>query len=333
MHILLDIYGYNIKIIGTDAEMTNRLKSDFSYFLRDQLNQGPDLEIHYHLVNTIPWEKIPLINATSQTSNAICYKQGEIKYLDYYQEALSIFDYSLNLGKIYSANLDRLHEITYLLILSRSMKYLDLHGMHKIHACAVSNKKLNLVIMMPMKGGKSTLFMNLIKSGKWDIVSDDTPLIAKNKVLNFPLRVGLEHSNLINTSNYEGVYSIDRKLYGKKILIPLTSLEASIAKDNDQQIVLIQAIRSRKSECQIKKISKIKMIKYLMEHMVVGIGLPMVLEYFIKGDIKDWIKNIKIAFSRLFAAVKLVTVSRCYLCELTDNPEHNASVISQFDYI
>jgi hypothetical protein len=50
----------------------------------------------------------------------------------------------------------------------------------------------------------------------------------------------------------------------------------------------------------------------LTANLVFGLGLPQVLEYFIRARPSDLLKKGSIAASRLFAALRLVSRTDCY---------------------
>lgn len=326
--IFLNIYNQWVCVSGNHPILIDRLKKDFSYFLSDQIPNSTKYEVCFEYCDSLPIYRIPKIKSSSQGQNAICYDERDKRYLDYYSEVLSIYNYENEKAEVFGISVERLYEVVYLLILSRTGKGLDLERKHKIHACAVSNKKFSLIIMMPMKGGKSTLFLNLLKNKNWNIISDDSPLIFDNQVLAFPLRVGLEQDSDLVEQYKESIYTIERKLYGKKNLIPLTSLENSIHTYIGQRSILINAVRTRADRPRLIKLSKLKMYKHLLKHMIVGVGLPMIKEYYIRPDFNDWLDNFKIASSRMVTAMKITLKSECYELELCHDSNLNAKLLN-----
>lgn len=326
--IHLSFYQVNLVINSDSISILDRLKNDFSYFI-SQGELKPHFEVNVYL-QSIPKEIIPTLKASSQSLNSITYDDGDIRYNDYYGEALSIYDYKNDKAEIYSPNLNRLHEITYLLILSRSGEVLDKKGFHKIHASGVSYQNRAFIMMMPMKGGKSTTFLNLLEQPEFEIISDDTPLISGDgEIFSFPLRVGIHKvpKRLVLDKKY--ISEIKRKLYGDKFLISMQAFKNPISKPCNK-IVLFNGIRYSGKDTKIVRCSKISMIRPLMVHMVIGLGLPIILEYFLRFSFWDFLSKTKIFFNRLRSAFFLIIRADTYHLELGKDPDMAAKELLRF---
>lgn len=326
LELKLNIFETYSKILSNDQEFINRLQKDFKSFVVSDLKKV-DFTFDARLGN-IPYDRLPDLKSSSQSFNSITYDDGEIRYNDYYKEALTIYDYKNEKCELFSEKLDRLHEITYLVILSRTGKLMDTNGFYKVHACGVKKNNVSVVTMLPMKGGKTTLFTNLIKDKSVEIISDDTPIVDRNgNIHSYPLRIGLENLDQFPEEIKTKAYTIDRKQYGKKFLISTEDLGNSVAAQSTGRIVLINGIRCSNRDCELVKISTIRMFTFLCTHMIVGLGLPMIIEYFLRPSISDWILNLKIGFGRTFAALRLAMKAENYLCYMGENPELNAEMI------
>jgi len=326
-----DFYNITLKVIANTPDLIQRINKDFSYFKKDLIKQQIQFNFQFFL-GDIPWNKLPKTVASKQSFNSITYREGAICYNNYYGEALSIYNFSTDEAVIYSNSLDRLHEISYLLILSRTGKALDKKGIHKIHAFGISQNSINIIGMMPMKGGKTSLFLDLIDDSKINILSDDTPLVTRSgRILPFPIRVGMEQipKRTENNIDTQKIYTINRKQYGIKKLIPMYAFQNSIG-DGKGTIVLFEGKRISYDECKIEKCSKLAMIGPLLKHMVVGMGLPLILEYFLENTFKDMIYNFSILLSRLLAMMSLLFRAKTYNAYLGPDKELNRKTIKYF---
>lgn len=322
----LNIYGIGVIVSADSNELIEKLENDFSYFKVDELLNvekvcAYDVEKKDYQ-NLLPKNKV----FYKQTDNSMTLDVGEYRYNDYYGKALSILDYSNESAKVYYQDDLFIHELMYILILSRTGKLLDRKGMHKVHACAVHSQDKNLIVMMPSKGGKTTMFCNLISDESIDIISDDTPLIDQlGNVLPFPLRIGHDKESFLLAKfpyvNAGQLVTFKREHFSAKYLLGLTKLKNSIKVGKKN--ILVQANRSTYSQPEIKSISKFKMYKSLVEHMVVGIGLPMIIEYFIRNNLKDHLVNFSIFLSRVKAAFFLVRKSENFQLYLSSSEELN----------
>lgn len=325
----LNIYGLGVNILGLKDFHQENLKKDFSYFINSQqsdVKKKLSISVHYSLLANIPNNLI----AKKQSQNSITYQIGSKRYNDYYGKAVSVIDYKNESVEIYSEDDGLLYEILYLVVLSRSTKFMDLMGLHKLHAAAFHIKEKNIVVMMPSKGGKTSLFMEFIKDSKVGIISDDTPVVDKHgHILPFPLRLGHERGDVLMSSfpylKQEDIYTFKRQYYCDKKLVSIKKLKNKVITSN--KTILIVGIRTTFNEPKLKKINGIKMLKHLCEHMIIGVGLPMVIEYFIQNSLSDHISNIKNFCSRLRNAIALACRSECYVFYSSSNISKNADLI------
>lgn len=315
-------------------ELLAYLKKDFSLFL---LNEKPnDLGFHLQIfIEKPPVKKIPTMVSSMQTLNSICYDHEGIRYCDYYGELLVIFDQKSNKAEVYSENREKIHEVIYLLILSRIGKQMDLQGLHKLHAFSVSYKDLAIVCMMPMKGGKSTLLLEFLKDKRFKIISDDIPLVnLKGEILPFPIKIGLsDHPIMFDVKNpQENFYTMTRSQYGTKKLLSLAGIPERVeALDkNFKKVLLIEAFRYNDGQSILKNSSFKLSLKGVLKHGIIGFGLPMVMEYFWQNGWRDFLIKTRIFLSRCIAFGALLIRAKKVKLFLGTRPEKAAEEIIQY---
>jgi hypothetical protein len=329
-----NFYGVFVRVHSESEGLLSRISKDFSYF-------GDPERLHnwniFHKLEMVVHERkapkgtIPGLEALKQSQNSMTFEKNRIRYNDYYGEAVSILNYQSSEAVLYSEDINRLHEVTFLLILSRVEKALDLHGLHKIHAFGVTYNGTNLIGQMPSKGGKTTLLTNLIKNPDVKILSDDTPLITRDgRVLPFPLRIGVDKLDPELQVRSECLYEISRKQYGKKTLIDIKGLRNGISSGSIYPTVLFYGVRRSDTHCEITPCSKLEMVGPLVKNMVVGIGLPMVLEYFLETGIADLIRKTRIILSRSIAMLGLLARSKTYKVSLGTDIAANTRMLQAF---
>lgn len=332
MHkLVLRIYSFEISIEGDDEKIIQSIKKDFSFFEKTQtLATRKKLKLNFFRVSH-PSEYLPKnLIAKKQSQNSITYDLGEIRYNDYYGKVVTKLDYESEYCEVFYSCAEKVHEVIYLIILSRSGKHMDLQGFHKIHACAVSNKHKNIVYMMPSKGGKTTMFNSLVADPEINIISDDTPIVDQYGQLHpFPLRIGHDSlDELVRIFPYlkqENISEFKRDYFSTKYLVDVTNLKNDIKVAD--KTVLVVGKRSTFDTPQLVDCSKVLMFKQLIEHMIIGIGLPMIVEYFVRTNIKDHFSNIWIFIKRVQAAILLVARSDCYFIYSSTNKTENTKVI------
>tara|TARA_Y100000385_G_C13064730_1_gene626163 strand:+ start:216 stop:1232 length:1017 start_codon:yes stop_codon:yes gene_type:complete len=330
--VKFNFYGFEITINTDSEELVNLLKIDFRYFLKEDIVKKQlilNAVVSDKLTDIIPRELV----ANKQSINSMTFDQGHIRYNDYYGEAVSLFDYKNEKCDIYAKTINRLHEITYLIMLSRQGKWCDRNGLHKIHAMAISKNNTNMVLMLPMKGGKTTLFTRFLTHEEVGLISDDSPMVDLSGNLKaFPIRFGLEdremYKNIVDGIDSKYKSRLERKQFGPKVLIDLTAYGDRIGKMG-KKTILIQGKRHNSKKTIIKKINIFHMYMYLVTNLVVGIGLPMIIEYFLESSLKDKITNLKILCSRTLSALSLAIKSENYLVLLGTDIENNALEIKK----
>lgn len=270
-----------------------------------------------------------------QSVNSLTYQQDHIRFNDFYGKLISIFDYASETAKLFSVDIEKVHEVTYLLILSRAGKRLDLRGMHKLHAFAISYHNMAFVCMMPSRGGKSTLLLELLKYDNVKLISDDIPLTSGGKIYSFPLKIGIDHlsTDAIKIEDKENnIYQMHREHFGTKTFICLKGLSGKIEEQNTSfdKVILAEAFRLNAGESYIIPSTWMKTFKGLFKHGIIGVGTPIVIEYFWEFGISDFFTKTEIFFRRLWNFILLCSKSRRLTLYQGRKPELLAKKIIQY---
>ena len=317
-------------------ELSEILRKDFWSFLVDNQKieelRAP-IEIHIFLSADRP--SMPEEVASMQTQNAITYDQGNMRFCDYYGQAYTDIDFKTNKANIYGTDFERIHEIAYLLILSRAGKNLDLKGLHKLHAFAISYKGIAFVCMMPSKGGKSTMLVELLKNLEVKMISDDIPLIDSwGRVHPFPLKLGLNEipEELEIKDIVENIYFMKREHYGEKKLICTRGIKDRVENIDAKftKIVLAEAFRYNSPHSIILSSSWLKTFGGLFKHGVLGLGSPIIIEYFWQSGWRDFIIKTRIFLLRCLAFFSLSIRARKIKIYSGHSPKETAGQIINF---
>jgi len=326
--IYLNIYDFKILIKSSHPAIDARIKLEFDFFIKDHFSVQ-DLTITFEFKSNFSVSEILPINLTPtfQRNNSITYDTQDVRWNDYYGFVLSHFELKKKQAHFIGKDLDKLYEVIFLFILSRSGKKLDLDGKHKIHAFSFAKNNKALVCMQPMRGGKSTLLSEILQ--KWDvsIISDDTPIVNHNgELIPFPLRMSLENLPTDLDLDVKDYFLLKREFYKPKFSMSLKVFNRKIA-SQISDFILIEAKRSTFTSPQVIKNGPFTTFKYLFKHMVIGIGLPIIFEYFWENGFYDFIIKCKIFLSRLTLAIKLSFSRESYTIYLCDDVQKNAQEI------
>jgi hypothetical protein len=304
----LKLYGLNIKISCDSDFASENLKKDFELYLGKDPDLDPDISLMI-FKKTPPYDDIPRgIKASLYSMGSICYKANNTHYVDYYGRGLMIYNFEKEEARIYSEDENLLYEKAKLAILSRAGEFLDKKGMHRVHAMGLAKNDMAAICLLPMAAGKTTLALGALRKGKdIKLISDDVCVIdMKGYVSSLVLRVGSRDIPGYIPAEY--ITMIERDFYGRKYLIDMGYFKGRIAERSKLRNILIGK-RVFQDQTRIRKIAKVKCFTPFIQSGVFGLGLPQVVELFLRGDFQDILGKIKMLFSRsvLFLTVILRT--------------------------
>ena len=174
--IYFDVYGFKLEIKSDDLMVLNGLSRDFAYFVSPYIQAHTLIEI-YDLAPE--YHKYPDLKASVHTLDYISYNEGDIIYTDYHGKAIRKYQKKDNLYQIFTDEYDVRYEISYLTVLTCIARQLDKWHIHRVHALGFSRKEKAILILLPEKGGKTTLTLQLLKIDNLKLISEDSPLLSR----------------------------------------------------------------------------------------------------------------------------------------------------------
>jgi len=300
-------YGMGLAVTSSSHELLDSLARDFHYFAAPAPARRVTVEAN---LAPPPWGRIPVQFANKITPNAAIYDDGNVRYNDYQGEALAIYDFSREEGEVWSENPDLLYEITYLLCLSRIGELHDLQGIHRIHALGIVLADKGALILLPEAGGKSTLCMEMLRRPEVKLLSDDTPLVRRGKLLPFPSRIGIRGEK---SSGIDPQYlrTMRRRNREPKTLLDVRYFQDRIASESSPDVLIVGARRNGK-DSWIEPIGAAKALPSLMANLVFGLGLPQVVEFFLRSGAAELGQKFSIVSYRLAAVARMLWRAKCY---------------------
>jgi|GEM_PF-580642 len=319
-------YGIVVEVTTSSLELWERLENDFSYFSQER-NNSSKVDVKLNAEVCTP-EKHHLLKEKCIFSRKEMkvFEKENLRLIDYGDgRARALFDLIANTNKMQSEELDLLHEKAYLFILSRVGKQLDLQGFHRLHGmCLLHIKQETLLIsLMSSGGGKTTLFSHLLNTNQFSIFSDDSPLISSSgDVFPFPIRVGFEKNGILPEQWSKLPFTtLKREEYGEKKLISISSLNWPIG-GKYKNVILLRGKRGR--EFKVENGNMLIVIPHIIKEGVIGIGLPILIEYFWERGFNDFLKKTIIALKRTKALWRLLLRSEVKVITLGDDPRVNS---------
>ncbi len=224
---------------------------------------------------------------------------------------------------------ERLHEISYLFLLSRLGEWLDLDGFHRVHGLSVSFIEGGTALFVMDSGvGKSTLALTLrarLAPNSVRFHSDEIPLLKAGVVYPMPLRVAASRSS-ISLSGYR-LHNEESRGFGRsgrpvKVLLPFLETLG----DPAPPALLSHVVHCRRSvatSAGFGRSSRARSAFELLRASVIGIGVPQMAEHLLRPEASQVARLGAIACSRLWASMHTLRKARHWTMDLGD-PDENA---------
>ena len=324
MQLFLRFHHHTILVTSNERAVLEKLQEEFHFFT-SQGDEVPDVRVDL-VQGELP--EIPAMVADRILEHVTIYRLGDRQYFDYQGEALTVRDHLEETIHVHSKDTERLFELGFLAIHSILGIKLDLAGFSRLHAVAISYLRTNLVVMLPSKGGKSTLLTNLLLNEQVKIISDDMPLVdSRGRIHPFPAKLGLNKIPEGPLSKLKWT-EFKRTYYPPKWVAGLSQIKDRIETESaNQPTILLAGLRLSRGKSFIQDVPKWKMIKPLLEHMIIGIGLPQIIELFLRFNLTDLYNLPKHFVIRSLAAFRLAQTSRCCFLYLGQSPTESAEVL------
>lgn len=322
--IFFNFQGFRVKVSSSFEDVLIKLEKDF-YLFRTQEGSGFDLylEIRKEKISEeieISWDRV--------TSKVRYYQNGAQRFCYYDDKVRSEINFDTEEAKVIGIDENLVHEISYLLILTRVGKKLDLKRFHRIHAFGLTVNNTLLLGLLPSGAGKTTFLSQFIADDLGGIVSDDSPLIdSQGDVHPFLIRIGFEENGKVPRKwSDKPFYFLERRHFGLKKLLSFEDISFRPG-GNYERVFLLRVSKKRGERVRVKEEFGLLHLKHLFKEGVIGIGLPMLYEYFWETGWKDFLIKTSIFFGRLGAFLRLWLKAKKYKVVLTNNPEQNGILL------
>jgi hypothetical protein len=249
--------------------------------------------------------------------------------VDYEGRALLEYDLAAEQGDLWCEDEPLAHELAYLAVLSRVGDLLDRQGLHRVHGLGFSFQGRGGLLLLPMNGGKSRLAIELLGRPEFKLLSDDIPLLDRKgrDLLAFPLRLGLRGNDWAGVPE-RYVRPFPRRRFGIKHLVDVDYFRDRIAASAPLDWVIVGG-RTAASPI-LEPCSKAAAVRTLLSQMVLGVGLPQVLELMLPLPpfAPGFLRLAGVAASRLRTCLAAVRRARCFRMDLGADPRANADALA-----
>ena len=318
-----DIYGYKVRIECAVPVVLEGLADDFAFFASGPAASEVPVRLIEEEPDYTPWSEA---RASVYTPRNVAYRQAEQSIIDYSGRGIGVHDLRTGSFRVSSLDHDLLYEVAYLFLLSQSGEALDDAGFHRLHALGVSVHGVAALVLLPMGGGKSTLGSALLEYPEMKLLSDDSPIIARDgSVHAFPLRIGL----LPGTESKipaEQLRGFQRMEFGPKLLVNYKYFADRVAPSAQPGLILLGE-RSLNRDCSLWPASRWSTWKAMLANCVVGMGLFQGMEFIFGRGPAEILAKARVAWTRAAACRRLISRSHAYHLRLGRDSARNADVV------
>ncbi|MCJ7523309.1 MAG: hypothetical protein MUP21_13985 [Dehalococcoidia bacterium] len=324
--VSFNFYGLGIELRSSDGNTVEAIRRDFAYF--EAASETPRVTID--VFDEKPdYASLPGLTASIYTLNYVCYTGKDLTYTDYHGRGLRTFDRRSGNYQIFSEDRDLRHEIGYLTMLSAAGQFLDSRHIHRVHALGISVNGKAVLILLPEKGGKTTLALRLLSSEHVKLLSEDSPLItSRGDILPFPLRLGILPGGESGIPA-EYLYPMNFMRVGTKYLVDVSYYTHKIGTVCPPGAILLGE-RSLGCDARIEPAGRLSAGRELIKNSVVGLGLHQGLEYLLGRNIWETAGKTRLAFSRLNNSIRVLRHSKSYRYVIGHDIEKNQQVLLDF---
>jgi len=321
-----DFYGLTIGVSSSSSDLVEEVRRDFAYFHMPGAEGQVQVEMR---LAPPPYAELPPLPASLITPRNVCFQNKKITYIDYFGQGLAIFNRVENLCIVYGTDLDLVHEIVFLFILSTVGKYLDGRGLHRLHALGVSYNNRGILLLLPSGGGKSTMGLELMRHPGFLLLGEDTPLIdRRGHILPFPLRLGVRPEQDTGIPS-QYLRTMRRMEFDPKTLIDIEYFRDRLSKEVEPGMILVGE-RHLGEVSEIIPLARHRGFNALLKYMIVGLGVYQGMEFLLERGIWELLGKGGVAASRLYNSLRLLSRAPAYRFVLGRNTKKNFQTLLEF---
>ncbi|RLB59508.1 MAG: hypothetical protein DRI90_15295 [Deltaproteobacteria bacterium] len=315
MVVLFDVHGVGVRLAG-DATAVAGLSVHFAAFQRQRLAGGPSIAVALERAKPVVpshqrWR------ADQVLERGIVYNQGHQTWIDHHGTATSTYDYQRESGQITAPETADLIELGYLMVHSRLGVMLERQGLVRAHGVGFALEGQAGLVLTPSGGGKSRLAIGLLRQPGVRLLSDDMVLLdVAGRAHPFPHPIGISDPD--HAAGLGSVRAFVRRHHGTKWVIELGEL---LPRHQDGPLplaLLAMASRVNRPPSRVLPASRRLLAGALWRDVVVGLGLPQVLELIARSGARDLWRQAPSAWLRIQVASAALRRARPVRLDIAD---------------
>lgn len=217
--------------------------------------------------------------------------QGKRRRVVYEDGAAVLIDDQLLTAAVHAATPERLHELAYLWILYQWGRWMDQRGVHRVHALGFVRSGRGYLLPMDSGQGKTSLARANAAATRLPLLGEELVIACVEdsvpRLYPFPLRIA------VNAADAQGPH-FKREGFGSKSLLPWSEI-AELARPAHAEAVI-----STRGPALVA----------ILKHLVIGIGVPQMLEFYLRLGVIGLMEQAVNWVSRLDLMLRLVFHAR-----------------------
>lgn len=314
-------YGLSISVAGDWPEVIEDLQADFRWFVVTE-HETADVRIEVERADP-DFALGEDLEASFVTPRNVVYQHNGRALIDYFGQALSVYDRRADRLRVQGQDRDLVHEAAYLFILSRVGTHLEAVGLPRLHALGLSGQQGAVAVLLPSGGGKSTLALRALQAEGVKLLSEDSPLIDRRGMLHpFPLRIGVNGRDAHRLPPGP-THTINRMEFGPKTLLDLSAVGDRIESSPRPLRHLVIGRRTLGSGATLEPVGRTRLMGPLLRECVVGVGLYQGMEFVLQRGMRDVAGSLGPARVRASCSAAALRTARTW--ELRLGRDHEAN--------
>jgi len=326
MNLWLDVCGVGISLQG-DGEAVAGLAVHFAGFRRSHQAGRPAFAVELERGQpAVPTHR--RLQADQVLERGIVYNEGDRCWVDHHGVASSHYDYGRERGVVTAPETGDLIELGYLMVHSRLGLWLERQGLVRAHGVGFAVAGKAGLVLTPSGGGKSRLAIALLGQSGVSLLSDDMVLLdAAGRAHPFPHPIGVSHPD--HGKGLGPVRAFKRRRHGTKWVIELDGLLARHADGPLPLGLIATASRVSRPPSRLVPASRGQLARALWRDVVVGLGLPQVLELIARRGATDLWRQAPSAWLRARVAAAVLRRARPAGLEIADADSAAAALVNE----
>lgn len=283
----LEIHGLRILVAGDWPEVIEEIRLDFAWFVTSPPAPAA-ADVTIAIERRAPdFDAFGDLPAAFVTPRNVVYEQDGRSVIDYFGEAVSIYDRERGELRVQGEHKPLVHQAVYLFVLSRIGEHLEQVGLARLHALGMVGAQGAVAVMLPSGGGKSTLALQALRAGDVKLLSEDSPLVDRRGMLHpFPLRLGINPTDAATLPDGK-VRTIERLEFHPKMVLDIESFADRIESRPQPLRHIAVGRRTLGKRAALEPLPRRKVTGTLLRECVVGVGLYQGMEFLLQHGLRD----------------------------------------------